>query len=155
ELDEARAAVPEVRGREPDAPALEDQHRVAPVGRRLGPRRPQLGLSRRLVDFREKHEPRFQSLHEPGEQLRGVCAATQQSTFKGRAVAVAVTDRRLLLQPLDRRGEPSGEALTLTPATIDSAEVDGAGGGWASVGPALLDVSAATLKLRLTDGEKL
>ena len=62
------------------------------------------------MDFREKHEPRLQGLLDRGEQLRGICAATQQSTFKGRAVAIGVTDRRLLLQPLDRRGEPSGEA---------------------------------------------
>src|SRR3954451_8568077 len=35
---------------------------------------------------------------EAGEQLRGVCVATQQSMFKGRQVAIATTDRRLVVQ---------------------------------------------------------
>ncbi len=47
-LDEAGAAVPEVRGEEGRAPVLADQHRVAAERRRLGPRRPQLGLARPL-----------------------------------------------------------------------------------------------------------
>jgi hypothetical protein len=107
------------------------------------------------MDFREKHEPHLRQRLEPGEELRGICAATQQSTFSGRAVAIGITDRRLLLQPLDRRGEPRDDLLTIKPAEIQSADVDGAGGGWANLGSAVLDATAVTLKLRLTTGDKL
>jgi hypothetical protein len=107
------------------------------------------------VDVAEKYERHLQNLLEPGEDLRGICIATQQSLFKGRAIAVGVTGRRLLLQPLDRRGEPNGQPTLLVPGDIRSAEVDGAGGGWFNVGPAILDATAAALKLHLQNGEKL
>jgi hypothetical protein len=108
-----------------------------------------------VPDIDSNYRPRLERLLEPGEELRGLCIATQQSTFKGRAVALGVTDRRLLLQPLDRRGDPKDEAESLPPERIASADVEGAGGGWAEVGPAILDSAAVTLKLRTTDGEKL
>jgi len=107
------------------------------------------------VDLAGKYQPHLQGLLEPSEELRGTCIATQQSTFKGRAIAIGITDRRLLLQPLDRRGDPIGDATALTPPEIGSAEVDGAGGGWLNVGPAILDATAVTLKLRLENGDKL
>jgi hypothetical protein len=108
-----------------------------------------------VPDVDSKYRPHLARLLEPGEQLRGLCIATQQSTFKGRAVALGVTDRRLLLQPLDRRGDPKGDPESLPPERIGSAEAEGAGGGWANVGPAILDGAAVTLKLRTTDGQKL
>jgi hypothetical protein len=108
-----------------------------------------------VADIDSKYRPHLESRLEPGEELRGLCIATQQSTFKGRAVALGVTDRRLLLQPLDRHGDPKGEADSIPPERIASAGVEGAGGGWAEVGPAILDSAAVTLKLRTTDGEKL
>jgi hypothetical protein len=108
-----------------------------------------------VPDIDSKYRPDLESQLESGEELRGMCIATQQSTFKGRAVALGVTDRRLLLQPLDRRGDPKGDPESLPPERIASAEVDGAGGGWANVGPAILDSTAVTLKLRTADGQKL
>ncbi len=75
--------------------------------------------------------------------------------FKGGAVAIGVTDRRLLIQPLDRRGDASGEAISIEPQEIDSVKASGAGGGWATVEAAIADHAAVRLKLRTTTGEKL
>jgi hypothetical protein len=61
-------------------------------------------------DFHTKVRPHLEQLLEPGETLEDFCAATQQSAFRGGMVALAVTDRRLVVQPLDRRATPKGEA---------------------------------------------
>ncbi len=108
-----------------------------------------------MADIGTKYRPHLEQLLEPGEELRGLCVATQPGMFKGRAVALGVTDRRLVVQPLDRRGNPSGEPASLPPERVASAKAEGAGGGWANVAPAILDGAAVTLKLRTTDGEKL
>lgn len=92
---------------------------------------------------------------EPGEELRGVCVATQQSMFKGRMVAIGVTDARLILQGVSRKWEPDGEPISLPPERIADAAVDGAGGGWPQISAAIMDQAAITLKLKTTDGEKL
>ena len=75
--------------------------------------------------------------------------------FKGRQVAIGVSDRRLLVQGMNRKFEPDGEPVLLPPERIADASVDGAGGGWLEVGAAILDQVAITLKLRTSDGEKL
>ena len=109
-----------------------------------------------MTEFAAKHRPRLAGALEDGEELRGVCAANhQQSAFKGRAVALGVTDRRLLIQPLDRRGEPAGDPESIFPEQVASAEAGGAGGGWPSLEAAIADHSAVQLKLRTTDGRKL
>ncbi len=93
---------------------------------------------------------------EAGEDLRGICVASQQKgMFKGGAVAIGMTDRRLLIQPLNRRGNPDGEALSITPEQIAGVKASGAGGGWLSPGNAALDATAARIEIRTTDGEKL
>ncbi len=98
----------------------------------------------------------FEALLEPEEELQGICACSQQkSMFSGGAVALGVTVERLLVQPLNRRGEPDGEAQRLRPADIASAKAEGAGGGWAEIGAAILDGAAVKLTLKLADGEKL
>jgi hypothetical protein len=85
-----------------------------------------------------------------------MCVASQQkSLFKGGSVVVGVTDRRLLVQSLDRRGNPVGEPLSLTPERIASAKAGPAGGGWINVDMAILDHAAVRLEIRTTDGEKL
>ena len=48
-------------------------------------------------DFHTQVRPWVEQLLAPGESLDGVCAATQQSAFRGGMVALAVTDRRLKL----------------------------------------------------------
>jgi hypothetical protein len=108
-----------------------------------------------MADFDSKLRPALEGLLEGGEELRGICAASQQSTFKGRSVALGVTEQRLIVQPLDRRGNPDGEPISLPPERIASAKAGGAGGGWLSVGNVILDQSAIKLELRTTDGEKL
>jgi hypothetical protein len=110
----------------------------------------------RLTDFDSKHRPHLQGLLQPGEELAGICAASrQQGPFKGGAVAIGISDRRLLIQPLDRRGEVSGEPILIEPQQIASVKAGGAGGGWATVEAAIADHAAVRLKLKTTDGEKL
>jgi hypothetical protein len=109
-----------------------------------------------MADLDSKYRPGLQSRLEGGEELRGVCVASQQkSLFKGGAAVIGVTDRRLLVQSLDRRGNPVGEPRALTPDLIESARAGPAGGGWINVDTAILDHAAVRLQIRTTDGEKL
>jgi hypothetical protein len=109
-----------------------------------------------MGDFDAKHRPHLEGLLDPGEEMTGVCAASrQQGPFKGGAVAIGITDRRLLVQPLDRRGDASGEAISIEPRQIASAKAGGAGGGWGTVEAAIADQVAVRLKLKTTQGEKL
>jgi hypothetical protein len=106
-----------------------------------------------VADFASVHRPHLEALLGGGEELRGICAASQQQgMFKGRAVAIAVTDRRLLIQPLDRRGRPSGDALSITPEQVQSAR---AGDAVTSLNTAIVSSGAAALTLRTTNGQKL
>jgi hypothetical protein len=75
--------------------------------------------------------------------------------FKGGAVVIGVTGRRLLIQPLSRRGEPDGPVQPIAPEQISSAKAGGAGGGWWSVPTGILDHAAVRLEIRTTEGEKL
>ena len=103
----------------------------------------------------EKYADHLASLLEAGEELTGVCAASeQQSVFKGRGVLLAVTDRRLLVAGLDRRGRVAGDPISIAPGDIDSAEADGAGGNWAELTAAVMDRSAGKVRLKLRDGGK-
>ena len=106
-------------------------------------------------DFAEIVRPQLESRLEAGEVLRGVIAATHQKTFSGGLFAIGVTDRRLLLQPLDRRIQPKGDPTSITPAELASAEIDGAGGDWWTAPAAILDATALALTIRTVDGEKV
>jgi hypothetical protein len=75
--------------------------------------------------------------------------------FKGRMVAIGVTDRRLIVQGANRKWEPDGDPIALPPERIADADAEGAGGGWFDVSAAIMDGAAVTLKLRTTDGERL
>jgi hypothetical protein len=109
-----------------------------------------------MGDFDAKLRPHLEGLLEPGEQLEGVCACSQQKgLFSGGAVALGVTGGRLIVQPLDRRGDPDGEAQPLVPEDIAEAKAEGAGGGWAEIGAAIMDQHAIKLTLKTTAGEKL
>jgi hypothetical protein len=94
-------------------------------------------------------------LIDPGEELQGVLMATQTSAFKGHPVALAATDRRLLVQKLNRRLEADGPVISIPPERLADASADGAGGGWLTINAAIMDGAAVTLRLRTTDGEKL
>ena len=100
-----------------------------------------------------KLRPVIEALLEPGEELRGVCVGAESGMFKGRQVAVGTTDRRLIVQGMSRRFAADGDRCCCADWIAD-VSVDGAGGGWIEVGPAILDATAVTLKLRTVDGEK-
>ena len=68
---------------------------------------------------------------------------------------IGVTDRRLLVQSLDRRGDPVGDPLSLTPERVASAKAGGAGGGWMTPEAAIADHVAVRLQIKTTDGERL
>lgn len=108
-----------------------------------------------MAELGERLHAAIEDRLDPGETLRGVCIATQQSMLKGRAVAIGVTEGRLIVQGLTRRLEPDGEPELLTPEAISEAKADGAGGGWPQVTAAIMDGSAVTLKLKTSDGKKL
>lgn len=107
------------------------------------------------MELESKLRPVAEALLTPGEHLRGVCVATQVGMFRGRQVLLGVTDARLLVQGLNRKFEPVGDVISLRPDEIAHASVEGAGGGWANVGMAIMDGVAVTLKVRTTGGEKL
>jgi hypothetical protein len=75
--------------------------------------------------------------------------------FKGGAVAIGVTDRHLLIQSLDRSGDPDGSAESIAPEQVTSAKAGGAGGGWWSVPTGILDHAAVRLEIKTADGGKL
>lgn len=108
-----------------------------------------------MADLDSKYRPVLADQLEAGEELTGLCVASQQkSMFKGGAVAIGVTDLRLLIQPLDRRGDPDGPAEPIAPDQVASAKAGGAGGGWWSVTTGILDHAAVRLEIKKTDGEK-
>ncbi len=98
------------------------------------------------MDLDAKPRPVAEALLTQGEELRGVCVATQVGMFKGRHVLLGVTDRRLLVQGMNRKFEPVGEPISMAPERIADASAEGAGGGWISVGLAIMDGAAVTLK---------
>jgi hypothetical protein len=109
-----------------------------------------------MVDLDSKYRSPLDSRLDLGEELRGICVASQRKgLFKGGAVALGVTDRRLLVQPLDRHGDPDGDPGSIAPAEVASAKAGGAGGGWWSVPTGILDHAAVRLEIKKTDGEKL
>jgi hypothetical protein len=107
-------------------------------------------------DFHTQVRPRVEQLLAPGERLEGVCAATQQSTFRGSMVApLAVTDRRLLVQPLDRHAQPKGDAVSIPPDELATFDAVGLGGEWYDTEPSLLESSALTVRVKTANGPKL
>ncbi len=107
------------------------------------------------MDLDSKLRPVAEALLTQGEELRGVCVGTQIGIFKGRQVMLGVTDGRLIVQGMNRKFEPIGDAISLPRERIADASAEGAGGGWMNIGPAIMDSAAVTLKVRTTDGEKL
>jgi hypothetical protein len=108
-----------------------------------------------MGELGEKLRTAIEPTLQPGEELRGVSVATQQTMFKGRMVGIGVTDHRLIIQGMDRKFEPNCEPISLPPERIADARAEGAGGGWADIGSALMDKAAVTLRLKTTDGDKL
>ena len=109
-----------------------------------------------MADLESKYRPILEGALEDGEDLRGLCVASQQkSMFKGGVALIGTTDRRLLVQPLDRGGNPVGSPQPIAPEEISSAKAGPAGGGWINVDTAILDHAAVRLRIQTTDGKKL
>jgi hypothetical protein len=107
-----------------------------------------------VADIESKYREQLEA--QAGEPLRGLCIASQQkSMFKGGAVVLGVTDQHLLVQPLDRRGNPDGHARSIAPEQVASAKAGPAGGEWFNVDAVILDHAAVRLEIKTTDGEKL
>jgi hypothetical protein len=102
-------------------------------------------------DFDAIARPHLEALLEPGERIEGILAASMQKTFSGGLYALAVTDRRLILQQMKGRGA-KGEPVSIRPEELVDADVDGAGGGWWTAPAAILDTVAVSLTLRTADG---
>jgi hypothetical protein len=87
-----------------------------------------------------------------GEELRGWCLATEQSTFSGHTTVVGVTNERLLLQAVDRKFRPKDDLLAIRPDQLARASADGAGGGWWTATAGIMDAAALSVKLETTGG---
>ncbi len=104
--------------------------------------------------FAEAAEAAVRPALEPDEPVLGIVAATLRKALSGSLVAVAVTDRRLLVQPLDRHLQAKEAPGSIRPGDLVSADVDGAGHGWWTAPSIVLDATAATMTLRTADGQK-
>jgi hypothetical protein len=71
-----------------------------------------------MADLGSKLRPVIERLLEPGEEIRGVCVASQVGFLKGRQVALGVTDRRLIVQGMNRKFESAGGATSLPPERL-------------------------------------
>ena len=102
-----------------------------------------------------KYGERFRSLLEAGEEIRGICVGSwQKSYFSTKVVAIGVTDRRVIIQLLDRRGRFRDDAPISVFADDLTKRKVGAGAGFSDVGAGLLNNSTMTVKLATGSGEK-
>ena len=108
-----------------------------------------------MDELETKLRAAVEPLLEAGEDLRGVCVASQVGLFRGRMVTLAATDRRLLIQGLTRKFTRDGDPVSIPPERLADAKAEGAGGGWPELAAAVMDRAAVTLKLRTTDGARL
>lgn len=100
--------------------------------------------------------PVLTPLLEPGEELRAVVAATHQKTFSGSMYVLGVTDRRLLVQGLDRKWNANVPLETAsTREALASAEIDGAGDGWWTTAAAIADMHSLVMRITLDSGERM
>jgi hypothetical protein len=110
-----------------------------------------------LSDFEAQLLPFAESLLGPGERLEGTCIASQQTTFRGWMVAIAVTAETLILQRLKKSKtlEADGSRLRLGLADVVSAKAGSTGDELANPTIAIVDALAVQLRLKTSDGEKI
>lgn len=104
-------------------------------------------------DIHSLVRPALEAQLGDGEPLNGVVIATQRKTFSGGMIALGVTDRRVIVQPLTRKGAADGESRSLTLAELKSAWAGTAGSEWWNTEWPVTD-AALTMRLKLTDGTK-
>lgn len=68
----------------------------------------------------------------PGEALIGLVQANEQKTFSAKLYAVGISPERIVLQPVDRKWAPAGDARSITRGEVTGCSVWGWGGGVAS-----------------------
>jgi len=105
-------------------------------------------------EYHDRVRASVEGLLDDGEELTGVVAATQRKTFSARSVAIAVTNRRLVVQPLTRKLEADGAPTVITPDQLDRASTVVAGDEWWNTEIPMTD-AALTVRLRTADGTKL
>ncbi len=98
--------------------------------------------------------PTLEARLESGETLTGVLMATRRTAFSGKLLAIGVTPKRVILQPLTRKNEPDGEPMSLTLDQIRSAWAGTAGSEWWNTEWPVTD-AALTMRLKLHGGEKI
>ena len=105
--------------------------------------------------FEIELEQRVQGLLEPDEKLLGATVASQQKgLFSGGVATLVVTDRRLIVQPMDRRGRTvKGEPTSITQSELTKVKVRRAGAG-DSASSLIMSGVAITVKIKTTGGEK-
>jgi len=107
--------------------------------------------------FADRVGPVLQGMLEGGESLQGIAAATLQKTFSGGLFAIGVTDRRLILQQLDRKIQPKEPAISVPPQALAAAQVDPEsllGSTDLFSTSDIVDALTITVQLKTTDGQK-
>jgi hypothetical protein len=108
-----------------------------------------------MADLAQKLEPVARSLLSPGEELTGCCVATWQRTFSGRMVAIAITQGRIIVQPVDRRFSPAGDPVSLSPENLTRVSVQHGVGGSVTIPSIIMDAVSITVDLTSTEGTRL
>ena len=110
----------------------------------------------RKNDFARLHGDYLRALLEPGEELLGVAAVNwQKNLIKQNVCALGVTRDRLIVQPLDRKGQLGGAApVFIGRAEIAKASYGGGGGMGSSPTSLIMDSASIEVKLKTTGGEK-
>lgn len=99
--------------------------------------------------------PMAEAVLEDGEELRGICAASEINFLSGHTRGVITTDRRVLIQGVDRNWQPKGEPFVILPGDVEDVKVTGLGDDWYDTAISLVDHAGYTVKLRLTGGKKI
>ena len=106
-------------------------------------------------DFATLSRPHLWPHVPPGETLRGTVAATQSKGFGGSLYGIGVTERRLIIQPFDRKIEPKGPPTVVAGReALAAADLSGAGDGWLTAPTLILSAASVTLRVRADGGEK-
>jgi hypothetical protein len=84
--------------------------------------------------------------------LDGLLAPAEQSAFSGHTVIPGATDRRLVLQAVDRKFRPKDDASSIRPDELARAHADGAGSAWWTTTAAIMDSAALKVRLETTTG---
>lgn len=103
----------------------------------------------------EKLRPVAEAALQPGEQLQGFLIATQSGIFRGGMRALVITDGRLVVQPVNRKFEATGQTISIKPDEIADLRATGLGGGWYNTAISIAEWAGIELTIRTTEGKKI